>query len=189
MLNTVFITLAYCSALPLLLPFSFIAMFVMYWVEKFTLLRFYGKPPKMGEDFAHLVLKLLPWALLLHLAFSVWMYGDAEGLVSRPVNLHKDAWTQTYNDGLTTFSKYDRIHLTPKLRREIVFPNAALFVVLVVLRLCWSYVFAPLAHVLGCVPACSSVALLIIGHSQETACVAAVLLQPCGVPGVVPVPV
>lgn len=148
LLNTVFITLAYSSALPLLLPFAFLALFVMYWVEKITLLRFYAKPPKMNENFAHMVSSLLPWALLIHLLFSVWMYGTPDGLASNPVDLYKPAWTKAYNDGLTYFSKYDRINLTPKLRRQIVFPNAAMFVVIVVVRLLWSYVFAPLASLL-----------------------------------------
>jgi hypothetical protein len=51
-LNTVFVTMAYCSGLPLLLPFAFIAIVVMYWIEKYAILRFYAKPPSMGASLA-----------------------------------------------------------------------------------------------------------------------------------------
>ncbi len=51
-MNTVFITLMFCSGMPLLLPIAFCALFVTYWVDKYSLVRFYGKPPNMGDDLA-----------------------------------------------------------------------------------------------------------------------------------------
>lgn len=51
-LNTIFVTMAYCSGLPLLLPFAFLACVVMYWVEKFALFRVCAKPPNMGSSLA-----------------------------------------------------------------------------------------------------------------------------------------
>jgi hypothetical protein len=147
-LNTVFITLAYCSSLPLLLPFAFCAMLVMYWVEKITLLRFYARPPNMGQGFAELVSRLLPWALLLHLAFSVWMYGNPDGLASSDAMILKQSWTDRYQNGLERFTKWDRVHLAAKLRRQAVLPNAALFVVIVVGWILW-LTLRPLVRVFG----------------------------------------
>ena len=57
-LNTVFVTMAFCSGMPLLLPFAFFSVFVTYWVDKVAMLRFYAKPPTMGDDL-HKVLLLV----------------------------------------------------------------------------------------------------------------------------------
>ncbi len=49
-LNTVFVTLAFSSGMPLLLPFAFFALALSYWIDKYALLRVYAKPPSMGDD-------------------------------------------------------------------------------------------------------------------------------------------
>lgn len=49
-LNTVFVTMMYCSGQPLLLPFAAFSLTLFYWFEKYSVLRHFSKPPNMGED-------------------------------------------------------------------------------------------------------------------------------------------
>ena len=55
-LNTVFVTLAYSSGMPILIPFAMCAMVTMYWTEKYSLLRVCAKPPNLGPSLAEVVL-------------------------------------------------------------------------------------------------------------------------------------
>lgn len=107
------------------------------------LLRYYSRPPNINENFSGIVISMLPWALILHLAFSVWMYGDSGCLASAPVNLSNAYVTEKYNHYIAIFAQHDRFGLAPKLGRLIVFPNAALLALLVLLRVLWSVLIQP----------------------------------------------
>ncbi len=71
------------------------------------------------------------------------MYGDPEGIASNPVTLSREAWTDSYNSALNKTLSHDRIDLVPKLRRQVVFPNAALLALLIILRVVWYFVGKP----------------------------------------------
>ena len=177
-LNTLFIVQAFCSGMPVLLPIGFCSLVVMYWIDKFTLLRLYGKPPNMGEDVARVgcsrtvaVLTvaglldcrgfflffvfalqfangLLIWALLLHLAIGIWMYGDANTLQSGPVRVGNSAWEQKYDDYVSGASKDDAIGLVPKLLRANVFPIAVLFFAIVAVKIIRKFIAGPILAVI-----------------------------------------
>ena len=197
-LNSVFVTLTFCSGLPLLLPIACASMLLTYWVDKSTLLRLYQKPPNMGEDLANvrgwgtlavccgacvrhgrvapfvssidvavlcttspfsrlrlgcavtwqLPKQLLVWALLLHLAVAVWMYGNPSTLASGPVSLGSLAVNEVYNDYVSRSSSLDRLGVVPVLLRGTVVPVAVLFAVIVCSWLIKTFVAAPLGAAL-----------------------------------------
>ncbi len=76
------------------------------------------------------------------------MYGDIDGISSDVVTLSKPSWTQTYNNALDSVSSHDDIQLVPKLRRQVVFPNAAMLALLIILRIVWYFVGKPVISVL-----------------------------------------
>jgi hypothetical protein len=67
----------FCGGVPLLLPIAAVGFALMYKLDKFLLLRFYRRPPQYDASLGEHAASLLPWALVLHLLFSTWMYGDA----------------------------------------------------------------------------------------------------------------
>ncbi|RYG52447.1 hypothetical protein EON67_01215, partial [archaeon] len=86
MLNTVFTCLAYSGGQPIMLAVATISMVVSFYIDKISLLRLYRKPARHDHAMARLVLSALPFALALHLAFSVWMYSDPTVLYSPEFN-------------------------------------------------------------------------------------------------------
>ena len=76
LLTTVFVTLAFSSALPILLPIATCGLFLTYWNDKVLLLRVVSTERLDGYD-GHLgmmSLKIMRWAIVLHLAMSCRFY-------------------------------------------------------------------------------------------------------------------
>eukprot|EP00753_Platysulcus_tardus_P008360 PLAT15919.1.p1 GENE.PLAT15919.1~~PLAT15919.1.p1 ORF type:complete len:1334 (+),score=543.12 PLAT15919.1:95-4003(+) len=73
-LNTVFVSLMYSGGLPLLPMLALLAMVVMYWVDKWLMLRVYNKPPRFDESLNEAAIDALPWAVLIHLVITCWMF-------------------------------------------------------------------------------------------------------------------
>jgi polyferredoxin len=96
-LVTMLVTMMYGTGIPILFLFAAVGFFVRYWMEKVRslvclfarpalaglvsrppdgqamLLKYNQKPPRYGPQLAKMALSILPWALFLHLTFSVWM--------------------------------------------------------------------------------------------------------------------
>ena len=82
-LNTLMITLLYCGGLPLLMPIAFVSFFVSYWMDKWLLCRYYAKPVALDSSIIRMGVNQLFLAVILHLAFTVWMFGS-EGVLFSP---------------------------------------------------------------------------------------------------------
>jgi len=85
-LMVVFVTMLYCGGLPVLMPLACATLGLRFWVDRFLLLRFHPRPPNYGPQLFIMALSLLPWAVVLHLAFSIWMYGNNDILESNVIN-------------------------------------------------------------------------------------------------------
>jgi hypothetical protein len=90
----------------------------------------------------------LIWALLLHLAIAVWMYGDPDTLVSGPVRVGNAKWEEQYDSYVSGASSSDKISLGPKLLRACVFPVAVLFFIIVTIKLLRKFVAGPILAVI-----------------------------------------
>lgn len=77
-LNTIFVTMFYCSGMPILLFFGALSLFFQYFVEKFLILRFYCRPPTYNHDINTITLRIIPMAIILHLAMGIYTYGSED---------------------------------------------------------------------------------------------------------------
>jgi hypothetical protein len=73
-----FFSMTYSSGLPVMLVFALMAFSLSYVVDRYLLLRFYKRPPQRDERLQRKVVDFLPYALLLHLSFAVWMFGNPQ---------------------------------------------------------------------------------------------------------------
>jgi hypothetical protein len=144
-LNGIFVTMLYSAGLPLLLPVLAISMLLTYWVEKYLLLRKYRRP-QGGEDetLAMLCVQLLPFALVLHLAASVWIYGNSEVTVSNVINvdwistkagMDSEETAKAYDAWLIKSRDWDKIGLVPKIIRNNTFPHFLLLMIVLLVML------------------------------------------------------
>ncbi|CAD7940597.1 unnamed protein product [Amoebophrya sp. A120] len=74
-LTVVFVTLMYSAAIPLLLWMATLTFTLLFWCDKWTLLRTSRIPPAHDETIAKGVAEALPFAVLLHIFLAIYMYG------------------------------------------------------------------------------------------------------------------
>ena len=75
LLNVVFVSMLYSAGMPVLYPIGAVTFTIMYFTDKVALLRLYNRPPKYKASLARLAYGAIPVAVVLHLAFAVWMHG------------------------------------------------------------------------------------------------------------------
>ncbi|EQC32603.1 hypothetical protein SDRG_09917 [Saprolegnia diclina VS20] len=75
-INTIFITLLFSSGMPLMLLIGLFSIIITYWTDKFTFLRVVRSPPQYDGRIATVVGSMLPYAILLHMLFGIWMYSN-----------------------------------------------------------------------------------------------------------------
>lgn len=75
-LNVIFTSLLYSGGIPLLNATCCGTMFILYWTDKFLILRHYSKPPRYSDDLNRAFISLLPFAAVFHCGFSLYMLGS-----------------------------------------------------------------------------------------------------------------
>lgn len=76
--NVIFVTMFFCSGMPILLGLSAFFFWGKYIVDKYMLLRYNSKPPAFDEKIALEVAEILPYTIDLHLLMAIMMYGCEE---------------------------------------------------------------------------------------------------------------
>mmetsp|Transcript_31926 Transcript_31926/g.68931 ORF Transcript_31926/g.68931 Transcript_31926/m.68931 type:complete len:449 (+) Transcript_31926:296-1642(+) len=78
LMSTTFVCMLYSAGMPIMLLLVAFTFFVMFWVEKFLLLRVYRTPPQYGDGMAKMCMNVLPWAALMHLSLSLWIFSAGD---------------------------------------------------------------------------------------------------------------
>mmetsp|Transcript_31998 Transcript_31998/g.57369 ORF Transcript_31998/g.57369 Transcript_31998/m.57369 type:complete len:1201 (+) Transcript_31998:143-3745(+) len=74
----VYCVMFYSGAFPLLYIFGALYCLLAYWVDKWTLLRGSRVPPQYTKTAIEFAVELQPYAVLGHLAITMWVYGKQE---------------------------------------------------------------------------------------------------------------
>lgn len=77
-LTVIFVCLFYSAYVPLLYVTAFATIFVIYWMDKFYLLKVCQIPRTLDRKLHTMVRHTLVLAVLLHLGNAVWAYGQTE---------------------------------------------------------------------------------------------------------------
>ena len=75
-LNSLFITLIFAPALPILVPICCLTLLVQYWVNKMRLFRRSSKPPQYDGDINSNILGYLKIAFFIHILFAMYIYSN-----------------------------------------------------------------------------------------------------------------
>jgi len=98
-IKILFLTVFYGPLLPIAYPIGMVALSIMYWVHKYTLLRRNNRPFMMGKSLIRKMvgyLELLP--LLYMVSFSLLIIYVISLEQSSSGNLKKDSHSRTYSD-------------------------------------------------------------------------------------------
>ena len=72
-----FLALTLGPAIPLLFPMAAVAFAIIFWTDKFMLLRYHSRPTsKIDRQLQDRVNQLWAYGLILHFLFAVWIYGN-----------------------------------------------------------------------------------------------------------------
>lgn len=74
-LNLIFTSYLYSSAMPFLNIITGIALFSLYWTDKYLVLRHYKKPPLLSYHLNNSAIKFLPFIIIMHCSFAIYMFG------------------------------------------------------------------------------------------------------------------
>lgn len=148
-----------------MMPLSFIAFGLYFYIDKLLLCRFYQKPPHMGDKLMQITLTMLPFAALLRLGAACWyitiaymidlcgcrMYSNEFifpysklniGFVPSTAYVDTDSLSNQYNSYLEENEgrEIGFVNTGHRLTRGNVFPLFVLFVVILVVLIV-SYVY------------------------------------------------
>jgi len=73
---TIFIVLLYSSGMPILYVCCLLYLFVIYWIDKYLILRFYRTPPNTDFYNSSFFSQLILFAIIVHCCFGIWTYGN-----------------------------------------------------------------------------------------------------------------
>jgi hypothetical protein len=79
-------TFAFSSTMPILIPIAAITFTVVYLIEKYLILRYYKKSPKMSSAVVIASLRSCATILTLHMFTTVWMLGEFSVIWSPSAN-------------------------------------------------------------------------------------------------------
>ncbi|CAG9323455.1 unnamed protein product [Blepharisma stoltei] len=74
-LTVIFTCFIFSGGIPLLNIIAFLALFVIYWTDKFLILRHYRKPPYYSHHVYSSAIKVMPLCAFFHSCFSLYAYG------------------------------------------------------------------------------------------------------------------
>ena len=77
-LNLVFTSYLYSSAMPFLNIITMVALFCLYWTDKYLVLRHYKKPPLLSYHLNDAAIKFIPFMIILHCSFAIYMFGSED---------------------------------------------------------------------------------------------------------------
>ena len=77
-LTVTFACLMYSPAMPILHLFASVGFALYLYSDKLLFAKFYRIPPPYDDSLAKLVAQILPYGILLHLSFGLWMYSNRD---------------------------------------------------------------------------------------------------------------
>ena len=77
-LNVIFTSYLYSGGIPLLNCTCFIYLIVVYYTDKFLVLRHYRSPSYSNQDLYMSTFKILPLAVIFHCCFALYMHGNPD---------------------------------------------------------------------------------------------------------------
>ena len=143
-LNSIVTCLLYATGHPILYLIAAFSIVTSFWVDRYAMLRLYRRPVRMAGSIPSMIIAVLPWAGLAHLAFSVWVVSDPTTLGRFVPDVLGGTGGTTTTDSVEDIRFRDRVMLENTLPLFLLF--LLLSVVVLVLTLCLRPIVAACTH-------------------------------------------
>lgn len=100
--------LSFSSGLPILYPFAMGFNFVLYWVYKYLLLKYYQRTSKFNEELPLKSIKFIKYGLLFHMIGAMLMYSNTDMLSGIPAGKDEEFYSSYLYDILNFFGLQNR---------------------------------------------------------------------------------
>lgn len=146
LLALLFFGMMYASGLPILVPLMCLTFSLYFYTDKLLLSRYFMKPPRQGDGTMKIVLDYLPFAGILRLAITCWIYGgpnllsltiSASGGTSvAGVSISSSTYLILLDQGVASArtNAPQVIFILERIGKPAVFPLFALLVIVVVIK-------------------------------------------------------
>jgi len=141
LLMTVFVTMLYSSGLPLLNLLAAAYCFLMFWVDKFVLLRGSRRPPFYDTQMPKQAAKAMMYAAPLHCFFAILMFGQPCTFPSNPLGGTLGSLSVSAN---STISLAGAGEFNERISRESTWMIFSLLLIFLVVWVVWTvlWIFA-----------------------------------------------
>lgn len=75
---TLCVCLIFSTGIPILYVIGFVNFLVAYCIEKYAFIHLYRSPPRYNATISKTATRLVPWAVVFHLLFSIWALSNKE---------------------------------------------------------------------------------------------------------------
>lgn len=75
-LKNIFVVLTFSTGIPLLYACLLLIIVMMYWLHKYTVLRFSKVPPLYSSDVVISVTNMIPFAIIIHMIFGIYFLSN-----------------------------------------------------------------------------------------------------------------
>lgn len=103
-------TFMYAPGLPILFIIAGVNFFIIYWIDKWLILRFYRTPKNYDEQSIEFCINQMRWSFYFHIIIGGFVFSNKRILSSTGVT---DLFTNEYEDGtqsLFQLSSYNSLH-------------------------------------------------------------------------------
>merc|ERR1712118_479480 len=106
-MNVIFLIIMYSAGMPILNLIGAGYCFFSFWIDKWVLLRYAKKPPQYNDMLVRKALKMMPYAVLLHMGIGCWTF--ANNLLF-PSDFITQSWADSYGERFAPYTDdLDRI--------------------------------------------------------------------------------
>lgn len=129
-MSTFFVCLTFSTGIPILYPIAAFNFLLFYFSEKYMFIHLYKIPPHFTTLVGRRATTLIPIAILLHLAMSIWMLSNNELFVSKQKTQSDETLVSSFKFGST---------IRDKIQGEATFPLFMTFCAVIVVHLLYFY--------------------------------------------------
>lgn len=129
-MSTFFVCLTFSTGIPVLYPIAAFNFLLFYFSEKYMFIHLYKIPPHFTTLVGRRATTLIPIAILMHLAMSIWMLSNNELFVSKEKTQSDEVLVSSFKFGGT---------IRDKIVGQATFPLFMTFCAVIVVHLMYFY--------------------------------------------------